>query len=555
MNPLDLLDPGERRRLNGLALLSVTVGVLNGTVIGLVGLGFGRAWIGEDATGLLVAYLLVFGFALFCYRRQRLAASSLVFDVLCRLRIRLADRLARLELREIETLDTAQVMHCLATDSRLLADSVVALTAFLIVLSVAGFTLIFFIWLSQIVFWLSVLVCLCALVILTATHARLNRAERVAEEQGRAGYAAAADLIDGFKELKLNQGRRAAFFAQSLIPAMRGLQSARASAGLWMSGNYIAIEAAVLLLAVAVILGLPMLAENAHHLTINAGILALSLPAAYVLELPVVFRAWAALGRIHALDRDLAAREAPGPAASGPVAGVAAAAPAEAPSLGVGLNFEKVFFRYVDEDGRPGFGVGPLSFDIVPGQLHFLVGGNGSGKSTVLKLAMGLYPPVAGRILVDGEAVDETARRRLAAAVFADSHLFDRLYGWRDADPGRVNDLLDKLGIAGKTRYENGRFTNLDLSTGQKKRVAMVAALIEDKPIYVFDEWAADQDPEFREHFYRQLLPELTERGKTVICATHDDRYFDLAQHLFQFDKGWLVDEWHVTALPKRPGR
>ena len=89
--------------------------------------------------------------------------------------------------------------------------------------------------------------------------------------------------------------------------------------------------------------------------------------------------------------------------------------------------------------------------------------------------------------------------------------------------------------------YADGRFSTLDLSTGQRKRLAMVAALLDDKPIYIFDEWAADQDPGFRRYFYEGLLGELKARGKTVLAVTHDDRYFGVADRVVKRGEGGVV--------------
>ena len=87
-------------------------------------------------------------------------------------------------------------------------------------------------------------------------------------------------------------------------------------------------------------------------------------------------------------------------------------------------------------------------------------------------------------------------------------------------------------------RIEDGRLSTVDLSTGQRKRLALVLALLRDRPVFVFDEWAADQDPEFRDAFYNQVLPELKRRGKTVICVTHDDGFFHLADREVVFADG-----------------
>ena len=162
-----------------------------------------------------------------------------------------------------------------------------------------------------------------------------------------------------------------------------------------------------------------------------------------------------------------------------------------------------------------------------------MVGGNGSGKSTLTRVLTQLYRAEAGAILWDGALVDANNApryRNLFSAVYADFHLFDRLYGMEGVDPEHVRRLLADVGLADKTAYVDGRFTNVELSTGQRKRLALVVALIEDRPIYVLDELSADQDPVFRQRYYKEFLPALKARGKTLIVVSHDERYFDIGR-------------------------
>jgi putative ATP-binding cassette transporter len=128
--------------------------------------------------------------------------------------------------------------------------------------------------------------------------------------------------------------------------------------------------------------------------------------------------------------------------------------------------------------------------------------------------------------------------RNLFSAIFSDFHLFDKLYGLRDADPARVDELLRLMEISDKTSLRDGRFSNINLSTGQRKRLALAVSYLEDKPVYVFDEVAADQDPRFRKYFYEVMLPDLKKAGKTVVAVSHDDRYFHVADRVLRMEYG-----------------
>ena len=176
------------------------------------------------------------------------------------------------------------------------------------------------------------------------------------------------------------------------------------------------------------------------------------------------------------------------------------------------------------------------------GELIFIVGSNGSGKSTLAKLMTGLYAPQSGEILLDGLPVNETNiewYRQHFATTFADVYLFDRYLGLEDRqlDP-EIQKYLQEFQLDRKVRVTNGVLSTIDLSQGQRKRLALLTAFLEDRPIYLFDEWAADQDPAFREIFYAQMLIELKKRNKLVIVITHDDRYFHLADRILKLNYG-----------------
>jgi putative ATP-binding cassette transporter len=214
------------------------------------------------------------------------------------------------------------------------------------------------------------------------------------------------------------------------------------------------------------------------------------------------------------------------------------------------ISLERVVYTHRGPDNAPVFTLGPCDLTLKAGETVFLVGGNGSGKSTLVRVLTHLYETEAGAIIWDGQLVRESnvsRYRNLFSAVYADFHLFDRLYGMDDVDPERVRGLLADVGLGDKTGYEDGKFTTLDLSTGQRKRLALVVALTEDRPIFVLDELSADQDPGFRRRYYEEFLPALKAQGKTLIVVSHDERYFHLADHVVTMEDGRFVQETLAT--------
>ena len=194
------------------------------------------------------------------------------------------------------------------------------------------------------------------------------------------------------------------------------------------------------------------------------------------------------------------------------------------------------------EDGQ--FMLGPIDLSLTPGELIFLIGGNGSGKTTLAKLLLGLYAPEAGEVRLDGVPVDAESRdryRQLFAVVFTDFFLFESLLGLSSPElDAEAKKYLRQLQLDRKVEVSDGRLSTTELSQGQRKRLALLTAYLEDRPIYLFDEWAADQDPLFKNIFYLQILPELKARGKTVIVISHDDRYYHLADRILKLDYGKL---------------
>lgn len=206
------------------------------------------------------------------------------------------------------------------------------------------------------------------------------------------------------------------------------------------------------------------------------------------------------------------------------------------------IRLENVTHTYSTAGSDDSFSVGPLNLELTPGQIVFIIGGNGSGKTTAAKLCCGLYPAATGCISLDGHVITDqklAPYRELFSVVFSDIFLFEKLFGLpRESSQTDVDYLLHRFDLHHKVTLNDGWLSTIALSRGQQKRVALVLAYMENRPIYIFDEWAADQDPGFRKTFYREILPELRRRGKCVIVVSHDDSYFDVADRIIKMEHG-----------------
>ncbi|KZN55559.1 hypothetical protein N474_01090 [Pseudoalteromonas luteoviolacea CPMOR-2] len=187
----------------------------------------------------------------------------------------------------------------------------------------------------------------------------------------------------------------------------------------------------------------------------------------------------------------------------------------------------------------PSFIVGPVSCYFNSGEITFITGGNGSGKSTLAKLITGLYVPSNGQINVNDCVINSDELNQLYTAIFWDYHLFNKLYGVNAEDKqSQIDEHLDTLRLSKIVNIEQGKIASTDLSTGQRKRLALLVSHLDERPIYLFDEWAADQDPEYRKVFYQVILPELKRQNKCVIVISHDDHYFNVADKIIKMEMG-----------------
>ncbi|WP_395607827.1 cyclic peptide export ABC transporter [Pseudomonas sp. B22129] len=214
------------------------------------------------------------------------------------------------------------------------------------------------------------------------------------------------------------------------------------------------------------------------------------------------------------------------------------------------LELREVQYAFPPVEGSQPFKLGPVNLTIEPGEILFIVGENGCGKTTLIKLLLGLYTPQQGEIRLNGRAVDARGLddyRQMFTTIFADYYLFDELVQSDKALPDDANGYLERMEIAHKVSVRDGAFTTTDLSTGQRKRLALINAWLDERPVLVFDEWAADQDPTFRRVFYTELLPDLKRLGKTIIVISHDDRYFDVADQLVRMEAGRVITEKAVA--------
>lgn len=448
--------------------------------------------------------------------------------VLLDIRRTLAARVAAAEFARVERLGAARVQSVMTDDAARVADFLVAFPNIVMNAAIVAGCLAYLAWTSLPAFALALATILGGSLVFHLGHARaLGELDRAGSAQDEL-FAHFDGLFSGAKELKLNRERQEAFLRLSLERSIEAVRGHR------LRGLRIYVLAAALaLFLVHALIGVLTFGSFAAGSIVVFLYLMMPLDA-LLNNLPNAQQARVSMGRI---DRLMAAVAEPEPGLDrGPAAGFRE------------LRLEGVRRRYTRESEDGMFELGPIDLTFRPGEVTILIGGNGSGKTTLAKVLTGLYRPDSGAILLDGAAVTDADRarlRRLFSAVFSDFHLFptlDGLSGTGASLDGQANALIAKLELSHKVSVTDGVLSTRSLSQGQRKRLALVVAYLEDRPFYLFDEWAADQDPAFREVFYRRLLPELRARGKAVLAISHDERYFDVADRCVKLENGRLVE-------------
>lgn len=458
------------------------------------------------------------------------AGHAIVHD----LRLRLVRRLMATEVETVDTIGSARILTTLTKDVSMISQAFNSLPFVIFggAVLVCGYG--YLVWLSPAYALALALVTVLVVFVARRLAVQGKHHRRLAREADTRIHEAFEALIRGRNELRLSRVRRAAFLRDGLQPAVEEARQQESTADLFGVLTSNVVNAAVLstILAILVLkqgLGLGSLEQATAATTL---ILFIRAPLAGLIgSLPHWLAGTVAVRSVESLALAAEPAEAPLPA------------PAPAWSR---LDLSGLTYRYPARGADAGFAFGPVDLSVAQGELVFIVGGNGSGKSTFARLVAGLYPLQQGSISFAGRSITPSERdwyRQHVAVILSDFHLFQQALAADGGAPSSeaADRLLRLLALDGKVQLADGAWSTVSLSQGQRKRLALIAAILENKSILILDEWAADQDPEFRRIFYTEILPLLKEQGKTIIAITHDDHYFHVADSLYKMENGTLA--------------
>jgi putative ATP-binding cassette transporter len=541
MSFLQLVRRGMRGSLRKLVFMSGIGGISSAAILAAINAGAQSADASHKPSLWAVTLFVI---SLFLFIKTQIYVTTTVTAeieaIIHRLRVRLMDDVRHSELLAIEALGRSRIFAAITSDAAVLTQASNTLCYSMQSIVVVFFVAAYVAYLSFAAFVLSVVIVSAAGAMFHFRGKRLTAERSRAAAQERRLFDRLSDFLDGFKEVRLNSARSADLFDDA-VGVSRAAANIKIGAQVETFRQIVSTQSYMYILLGAVVFVAPTFSTSLAGASITQTTTALLfvVGAAFglVQSIPILSNANAAADRLEQLDVDLHAM-----------------ASLERGEITVAQRFDRIelqeiVFCYVDRFSDTAFRIGPIDFTLRSGELVFITGGNGSGKSTFMRVLAGLYPPASGEITLDDMLVTDATRNRyraLISTVFTDYHLFHHLYGIRDPDPAEIDRLLRQFRLADKTGLSNGEFRTLDLSDGQRKRLALIIALLEKRPILLLDEWTADQDPEFRRKFYHELLPAMVRGGATVVAITHDERYLDELQvpaRRIRMDEGRIAEQ------------
>ena len=484
---------------------------------------------------------------------------NLAQEAVYNLRLSLSRGILSSPLRHLEELGNNRLMATLIGDVQTLSETISVIPTFCSDIAIILGCLVYLSWLSALAFIISMVFIVVAI---TSIQLLLHKARKflvlVREEEDRL-FKHFRTITDGIKEFKLHAKRCQVFFSKELQPSVTAsryynIAAMRtfALASGWGQLLFFSIVG-FLLFALPQFVSIASPVLSAYILTFAY----LMTPFRNILvRLPQFFRASVALEKVERMKLALASQKENMDTLAATeqrtqisddslfpdeITNFSHLSPYSPSSSWTLLEVDRVSHSYRGEQEDSTFVLGKLNLKFVPGQLVFIVGGNGSGKSTFAKIITGLYIPETGEIRLNSQPITDKNRewyRHHFSVVFSDFYLFERLVDTKHLLDTQVQEYLRQLNLDDKVKIKNGIFSTTALSQGQRKRLALLTVYLEDRPIYLFDEWASDQDPVFREIFYNEILVNLKQQGKTVLVISHDDRYFHLADRIIKLDYG-----------------
>ncbi|MCC2442998.1 cyclic peptide export ABC transporter [Bacillus cereus] len=525
-------NPNENRHaIPSLIMLSLLSGAANAFVIFIVNFS-----IGSEVPLRYLLYYFVLALVVYIFGRKIIESKlvKITYNLIYEKRMELIKRVLNSSYHKLEKLDNGRIYATLNNDTEIIGYSANVIVGFATSLLTVLCSCVYLFTLS---FW-GTLLAIVVIAVIAVFYSLVSASASRYWEEARTTqdvYMASIDhMLKGFKQISLH-GTKKEEFSSDVKGNSEQYRNKRIISRIKFTNALVVGESLLILILGAVIFGFPTIFPDIKDFTLIKFIIVflyLIGPINGLLQtVPEIMQIRVSWKRIAGFIKEM-------PEGNENIqVGDYVAQENNVSSIG----FHDIVYKYMNDENE--FTVGPVTFEAEKGQIVFITGGNGSGKTTLAKLMTGLYPVQGGSIIINGRKIDSRDLGEYYSVVFSDFHLFDKLYEIDyENKKTEIDYYLKLLELDEKVSIKDGVFSSVNLSGGQRKRLALLVCYLEDRPIYLFDEWAADQDPDFRKFFYNTLLPEMKEKGKIVFAITHDDHYFDVADHLLKMEMGQLKE-------------
>jgi putative ATP-binding cassette transporter len=529
-----LIQGESRAELRRMVFFSALVGITGALIIALLNQAAGLVAQSETSTFEFFAFLICLAFYVYFYRKNNHESVTSTQGMVYRFRLNIIYLVLKSDLRLFDKVSKSEIRTTINRDTQIVSQAVVSLVGVVQSCSILFFSLIYLATLS----WISSILILAFLLISMSAFIAFEKTARDGLVASFVNETATFNYFDqflsGFQEIKMSS-QKANSFIHDLILSAKKTRQLRQDSQVTIGAIFSYIQVSLYFVVGMVIFLVPLLSDGFQDVVAKVATTSLFMLGSFqgvFQSIPMVINAETSAGQLLNLQKRLEDAALPIKEEDQTLDQVNT------------LSFDQISYQYPEQNEITRFDLGPISYAFEAGKTYFVRGSNGAGKTTFIRILLGLYVPTSGTISINGNIVNQPtngAYRDLFAVVFSDFYLFKKLYGIGPAKLIEAKSLVQMFRLEDKVSVLDDEFDTINLSTGQRKRLALMEALLEDKPFVVLDEWAADQDPEFRRYFYQVLIPYMKKLGKTVIAISHDDKYYDCADEIITIDKGKLA--------------
>ena len=516
-------------------LLAGLAGIANAGILVVINAAAEDAGKSEQSMFHIIQFAIAIVLFAVAQERIMVAATRRVEAAIHEMRMQLIERIRDAEIWDFERIGTGDIFGSVWKETQVISQAAAPL-----VIAVQGAILLIFC--AAYIAWLSppslmVIAGLTAIggLIYLARASRVRDQLRQSLQTENRLQERLSDFLEGFRELKFSRAK-SADVVEGIWDLSDKVRDQRADTQKYISKDFIVSQITFYLITGAVVFVVPLFSVTFPEVVVKTSTASLFMigPVSNVVTaIPILINVQASIDNIRSLETRLSE--------------------IESTDLDEGhfgsfetVEANRVCFTHYDQSGERAFELGPVDFTLKKGELVFISGGNGSGKTTFMQIFTGLRRPTSGFVAINGSQITDHNRqsfRALFNVIYSDLHLFRILYGLKDTDRGQVTSLLEWFELQDRVTYKDGAYSSINLSAGQRKRLALITAILEKKPLLVLDEWAADQDPVFRRKFYTEILPELRSQGFTILAISHDDMYYGCADRVIAMADGRIVSE------------